>query len=190
MQASNRNLDGDLAAVRLLAEEYGVRLLYFGEPSTPTGAEAGGEIHVEVETPDGHSRLAAAEFMLALEGRFNQPVRVIHCVGSVREPAESLCLHGILEGIARVRALPVSSVLALLPDRELREKVVRELRLIAELAHRLPPEIQDAHLDIAWESVERYRNFLFVDNLDMQEVWEILQTELPLLSDQLQPLTD
>ena len=68
--------------------------------------------------------------------------------------------------------------------------MVSELRLIGELAHRLPPAIQDAHPEVAWESAERYRNFLFVDNLDMQEVWEILRSELPRLASQVRFLVD
>ena len=190
MKEAEINLNRDLAAIQRLADEHGVRLLYFGGPSPETGTEAGGEIHVEVETPDGHSRLAAAEFLLALEGQLNRSVRLIHCAGLVREPVESLCLQGILEGAGRVKALPVPNVLALLPDRGLRERVIRDLRLIGELAHRLPRTFQEGHPDVAWESVERYRNFLFVDNINMQEIWEILHAELPQLAVQVGSLID
>ena len=189
VRASDRNLNRDVTAIQRLADAHGVRLLRFAEPPA-AGAGGEPEILVEVETPAGRSRLGAAEFMLALEEEFNQPVRVIHCEGSKREPAERICLHGILGGIARVRALPVQSVLALLPDRGLRERVIRDLRLIGELARRLPRAFQDGHPDVAWESVERYRNFLFTDNLDMGEVWEILHVELPLLSSQIWTLID
>lgn len=190
MQAFHKNPNRGLAEVQRLADLHGVRVLRFAESSPETNPGAGSEILIEVETPAGRSRLGAAEFMLALEETFNLPVRVIHCAGSMREPVERLCLHGILGGIARVRALPVPSVMALLPDRDLREKVVQEMRLIGELAHRLPRSFQDGHPDVAWESVERYRNFLFVDNLDMREVWEILHVELPRLAAQVWALID
>jgi uncharacterized protein with HEPN domain len=190
VQTSPKNQNLDLASVQRLADAHGVRILRFATPPQEAGPVAGGGISVEVETPPGHSRLGAAEFMLALEEEFNQPVRVIHCDGSIREPAERICLHGILGGVARVRALPVQSVLALLPDRGLRERVIRDLRLIGELARRLPRSFQDGHPGVAWESVERYRNFLFTDNLDMGEIWEILHVELPLLSSQIWALID
>jgi uncharacterized protein with HEPN domain len=190
VQAFNTNLNRDLAEVQRLADAHGVRVLRFDETSPETKPGAGVEILLEVETPAGRSRLGAAEFMLALEETFNQPVRVIHCAGSMREPVEGLCLHGILGGIARARALPVPSVMALLPDRGLREKVVQELRLIGELAHHVPRSFQDGHPDVAWESVERYRNFLLVDNLDMRELWEILHVELPRLASQVWALID
>ena len=189
MQTSDRNLNRDLAAIQRLADEHGVRILRFAEPA-PAEPGRAPEILVEVETPAGRSRLGAAEFMLALEEKFNQPVQVVHCAGPLREPAERLCLQGILGGIARVRALPVQNVLSLLPDRGLRERVIRDLRLIGELARRLPRSFQDAHPDIAWESVERYRTLLFVDNLDMGEIWEILHVELPQLSSQVWALID
>jgi uncharacterized protein with HEPN domain len=187
---ADRNLNQDLSAIQRLADRHGVRVLSFNEPSPETLGASNPTVWLEVETPEGQSRLGAAEFLLELEEQLGRPVQMFHRAGNGLEPIENLYLHGILGGIARVRALPVRDAMTLLSDRKLREAVVRELRLIGELAYRLPRTFLERYPDVDWDALLRFRGFLVLDNLDMWEIWEILREELPVLAFRIWAVVD
>jgi uncharacterized protein with HEPN domain len=76
----------------------------------------------------------------------------------------------------------------------LQDAVIRNFEVIGEASKRLPPEFMDPHPEIPWRSIGAFRDVLIhaYDRVDLQEVWRIIEEELPPLkqaiSDILPPL--
>ncbi len=63
------------------------------------------------------------------------------------------------------------------------DAVIRNLEIIGEATHSIPLEIQEAHCDVPWREMKAMRNFLIHEysGVDIDTVWETLQTHLPPL---------
>lgn len=60
--------------------------------------------------------------------------------------------------------------------------------VIGEMVDRLSSGLKDRHTDVDWQKIKDFRNLIAHDYLgiDAEEVWQIIQTDLPSLRDGLE----
>jgi uncharacterized protein with HEPN domain len=70
------------------------------------------------------------------------------------------------------------------------DAIVRQLAIVGEAAKRVSAEFRDAHPEIPWKRIAGFRDVVIHDyfRVNLQEVWRILQIDLPALVDALEPL--
>lgn len=69
--------------------------------------------------------------------------------------------------------------------------VVYNLQCVGESVYKLSREFVETHPEIDWEAIEGLRHVLVHDyyTVDMENVWNIIQDDLPGLKDYLQELS-
>ena len=72
-------------------------------------------------------------------------------------------------------------------DPTIQRAVVRSIEVIGEASKRVPAEIRDAHPQVQWRSMARMRDRLVHDyfGVDLDIVWDVLQTKIPRLRDEV-----
>lgn len=72
-------------------------------------------------------------------------------------------------------------------DPILQRAVVRSIEVIGEASKRVPAEIREAHPQVEWRSMARMRDRLVHDyfGVDLDIVWDVLQTKIPTLRDEV-----
>jgi uncharacterized protein with HEPN domain len=70
------------------------------------------------------------------------------------------------------------------------DAVIRRLEIIGEAANRLPDHFILRHSDIPWAQIIGMRNFLIHDygRVNLELVWDTIQTDLPDLKAKLEKL--
>lgn len=78
----------------------------------------------------------------------------------------------------------------LLEDVGLQDKVVRRFEIIGEAARRLSDETRDRLGSVPWRAVVGLRDVLIhdYDEVDYEELWDIVQNDLPRLIELIEPL--
>ena len=86
--------------------------------------------------------------------------------------------------IARSESL---SFEAFVGDETLRRAFVRSLEIIGEAAKKVPDEFRAAHPSAEWRGMARMRDRLIHDyfGVDFELVWDVVQTRIPPLRDQI-----
>lgn len=70
------------------------------------------------------------------------------------------------------------------------DTTLRNIELIGEAARRVPEGVQEAYPDIPWRRIIGTRNRVAHGYLGIDDdvIWDIFQTEVPVLLDKLRPL--
>ena len=70
---------------------------------------------------------------------------------------------------------------------QLQDAVIRRLEIIGEVAKNLPEEIIKKHPELPWKQITGMRNILIHQyfGVDLELIWEIIKTELPILESKL-----
>ena len=70
------------------------------------------------------------------------------------------------------------------------DAVLRQLTIIGEAAKRVSAEFRVSHPEVPWRQVAGFRDVVVHDysRVDLQEVWRIVQENLPTLMTLLEPL--
>jgi uncharacterized protein with HEPN domain len=68
-------------------------------------------------------------------------------------------------------------------DQKTIDAVVRNLEIIGEAANRLPEEFKEKHSEIEWYKIVGLRHRIVHEyfGIDIQIIWQILQSDLPVL---------
>ncbi|MBI1742538.1 DUF86 domain-containing protein [Candidatus Acetothermia bacterium] len=72
-------------------------------------------------------------------------------------------------------------------SRLVQDAVIREIGIIGEAARKISLPFQQAHPEITWSEIIGMRNILIHEyfEVDVQEVWKTVQSDLPLLKEQI-----
>lgn len=72
-------------------------------------------------------------------------------------------------------------------DIKLQDAVIRRFQIIGQAAGKVPKEVREMFQDIPWAKIVAMRNLIIHDyaNVAYNEVWRVIQDELPLLYPQL-----
>jgi uncharacterized protein with HEPN domain len=108
----------------------------------------------------------------------------------MRSPQERLL--DILEAIARIERYVALGKARFLEDELIQVWIVHHLERIGEAAARLGREFQEAHPQVPWREMVAMRNLLVHEyfSVDLEEVWETVLRDLPLLKAQIQTLLE
>ena len=70
------------------------------------------------------------------------------------------------------------------------DAILRQLTIVGEAAKRVSEEFRTRHPDIPWRRVAGFRDVVVHDyfKVDLQEVWRIVQGDVPPLIDMIEPL--
>jgi uncharacterized protein with HEPN domain len=104
---------------------------------------------------------------------------------------DQLFLQHILAAIEAVdEYLQGASRITFVQNRMQTDAVVRQLEIIGEAARNLSDECRDAHRDIEWGQIIGMRNRLIhaYFRVDIELVWEIVTTDLPVLKGQVESI--
>jgi len=68
--------------------------------------------------------------------------------------------------------------------------VIREFEIIGEAVGKLPDDLKAQAPAVAWQDLKDFRNLLVHEyfGVDMAIVWEVVQSDLPVLVDQAELL--
>jgi len=103
-----------------------------------------------------------------------------------------LFLAQILECLAKIQTYTAEGRAAFLADTKTQEAVLRNFEVIGEATKRLGPEITGAHPELPWRQMAGFRDILIhaYDRVDVEEVWNIVEREVPGLAAQIQTIRD
>ncbi len=92
-------------------------------------------------------------------------------------------LAQILERIERVEEFTKGGKEIFLGNELIQDGVIRNFEVIGEAAKRIPAEFRTLHPLIPWSSISAFRDVLIhaYDRVDLQEVWRIIEEDLPPL---------
>jgi uncharacterized protein with HEPN domain len=70
------------------------------------------------------------------------------------------------------------------------DAILRQLTIVGEAAKRVSAEFRVGHPEVPWRQVAGFRDVVVHDysRVDLQEVWRIVQEDLPTLMTLLEPL--
>lgn len=97
--------------------------------------------------------------------------------------AEAEYLVGVSDGSTRAH---------LESDPTLQRAVVRSLEIIGEATKRVSAETRASHPHVEWRSMARMRDRLIHDyfGVDLDIVWDVLQTKIPALREQIRRILE
>lgn len=101
-------------------------------------------------------------------------------------------LRDILEAIARIEQYAVLGKARFLEDELVQVWMVHHPERIGEAAARLGREFHEAHPHLPWREMVAMRNLLVHEyfSVDLEEVWQTVIRDLPLLKAQVQTLLE
>ena len=75
-------------------------------------------------------------------------------------------------------------------DETLRRAFVRSLEIIGEAAKKVPEEFRASHPEVEWRAMAGMRDRLILDffGVDFELVWDVVQTRIPPLKEQIESL--
>ena len=78
---------------------------------------------------------------------------------------------------------------AFVGDEKTIDSVVRNLEIIGEAANRLPQDFRTQYPEIKWPQIIGLRHRIVHDyfNIDVEIVWQIIQTDLPFFKSRISP---
>jgi uncharacterized protein with HEPN domain len=70
------------------------------------------------------------------------------------------------------------------------DAILRQLTIIGEAGKRVSIEFRTSHYEVPWRQISGFRDVVVHDyaRVDLQEVWRIVQEDLPTLVSLLEPL--
>lgn len=72
------------------------------------------------------------------------------------------------------------------------DAILRQLTIVGEAASRISEPFRESHPEVPWSSIRGFRNIVVhaYFEVDLDQVWQILQVDIPELIDLINPLLD
>ena len=82
-------------------------------------------------------------------------------------------------------------LVAFLADAKTQAAVLHEIQVIGEATKRLSDPFRDSHPTVPWSDIAGMRDKLIhdYDDVDLEEVWKVVDLDIPTLLAYLEPLT-
>lgn len=99
----------------------------------------------------------------------------------------SLYLNNIKECIENIESYTNGGDKAFFENKMVQDAVIRNLEIIGEATKRLSSELRNQYSQVPWRQIAGLRDVLIHDYLriDLEEVWAVVQEELPELKIQI-----
>ena len=96
---------------------------------------------------------------------------------------DRLYLIHILECIERIEQYTASGYRSFQETKMIQDAVLRNLHTLTESTQQLSQAAKDAHPEVDWQGIARFRNVVVHDYLgiDLARIWDIVQQDLPKL---------
>ncbi len=93
----------------------------------------------------------------------------------------------IWECIQRIESYAKEGKEAFLASTMIQDAIIRNFEIIGEATKRLSPERKQSHPEIQWRGMAGFRDVLIHNymGVDLEEVWNILENELPHIKSNL-----
>ena len=101
-------------------------------------------------------------------------------------------LLDMLEAIERIERYAAKGRVEFEKDELIQTWMVHHLQIVGEAAAKLGREFHEQHPSIPWPQVVAMRNVLIHDyfGVDLEEVWRVVERDLPELKNKLERLAD
>lgn len=101
-------------------------------------------------------------------------------------------LIDIIDAIERIERYSKINKNLFETDELIQTWMVHNIQIIGEAAGKIAKEFQEQHPTIPWRSIGSMRNIIVhaYFKVDLDEVWNVIQNELPILKGQIQKLID
>ncbi len=101
-----------------------------------------------------------------------------------------LYLMHILECIDWIESYTREGYPAFSQSHQIQDAVLRNFEVMGEATKRLSQVVRDAHPEVPWRQVAGFRDVLIHDyfGIDLDEVWGVVQIDLPKLKRQLETI--
>lgn len=108
----------------------------------------------------------------------------------MRDPRERLL--DMLEAIERIERHAAKGRAEFEKDELIQTWMVHHLQIVGEAAAKLSRDFQEQHSSIPWPQVVAMRNVLVHDyfGVDLEEVWHVVERDLPELKSKLKKLIE
>jgi uncharacterized protein with HEPN domain len=105
---------------------------------------------------------------------------------------DRLYLTHILECLEKIEQYAATGRDAFNADPMRQDAIIRNFEIIGEATKRLSEEVRSARPDVSWREVAGFRDVLIHDYLgvDLNQVWNIIQNDMPALKDAVTELLD
>lgn len=100
-------------------------------------------------------------------------------------------VHHILDAIAQIERYTKNlTYKKFMRTRMVQDAVIRQITIIGEASRNFSADFQSAHPTVPWADVIGMRNILVHDysGVNLNDVWEVVQKDLPMLKKQLRQI--
>ncbi len=103
---------------------------------------------------------------------------------------DKLYLIHIWECIQRIELYAGKGKAAFLTNTMIQDAIVRNFEIISKATKRLSPELKQLHPEIQWRGMAGFRDVLIHNymGVDLEEVWTIIEKELPQIKSDLRAI--
>jgi uncharacterized protein with HEPN domain len=94
---------------------------------------------------------------------------------------DGLYLIHILERIDRIEQYTASGCESFRQETMIQDAVLPDLHTLSESTQRVSNAVKDAHPEVDWRGIARFRNVVVHEYLgvDLSRIWDIVQNDLP-----------
>lgn len=103
---------------------------------------------------------------------------------------EKLYLTDICDAIGRILEYTIAGRAAFMDDPMIQDAVIRNLEVLGEAARGISSTTRSAHPEIPWKEIAGTRDRVIHGyfRVDLDIVWDIVESELPILRQKMQDL--
>ena len=105
---------------------------------------------------------------------------------------DAVYLRHILDAISKIESYVAVGRDIFMATSHWQDAVIRQLEIVGEATKNLSRELRSRHPDIPWRRIAGLRDFLIHEYMGVRlaAVWEVTQTDLPVLKEQVRKILE